>query len=443
MTLHERRTPNLRVWRDLLEQHLDEASFLWSQRQMGLLAPNWSLRELARQEERLLAHVDGLVLGGEPVAEALLRPALSAGDQARMAAAAFALLEGMDAGMEAVLEQLRTGSSTQRLILCCVLELSQRDRLGMRLRELLATEDVELVALVLEVLGARGELPDNVVESMLCSKESRLQVAILRAAMGRPSALRRERVAPLLSSPHVDVRIAAIEVGLVARRQEAWAACLREVKDLEEGHQDAMLLLALGGDSRDVTLVVEQLSNPELRAFALWVLGFSGWRTAADVCLEWVGDKDVGPVAGESFSAITGFRLQDALTLPPERRHAEEPISLDEDDLDADLSLRPEDSLIRPAEKAVSDWWEHARGRFDQEFRYLHGQPFDAGVLLDALTNDSMRRRHVLAREFRLRSQGIAGVRTWALAHIQREDLDRAALHARSMPMGPLKHMVR
>ncbi len=92
-------------WWDVWEQHLDEASFLWSMRRRGLLAPNWRLRELARHEERLLAHLDGLVLAGEKVAEQLLHPALSTEDPGLVAAAALCLVDASRAGVEEVLKR--------------------------------------------------------------------------------------------------------------------------------------------------------------------------------------------------------------------------------------------------------------------------------------------------------------------------------------------------
>ena len=62
---------------DICEEHLDEAAFLWDRGERALNAPNYAIGEVAvGPEERLLAHLDGLVLGGQPVADKLLLPAL-------------------------------------------------------------------------------------------------------------------------------------------------------------------------------------------------------------------------------------------------------------------------------------------------------------------------------------------------------------------------------
>ena len=63
---------------DVVEEHLDDAEFLWSQWERSLVSPHHTLAEVAtREEERLLANVDGLVAGGASVRARLVVPALA------------------------------------------------------------------------------------------------------------------------------------------------------------------------------------------------------------------------------------------------------------------------------------------------------------------------------------------------------------------------------
>jgi hypothetical protein len=79
---------------EIFQDLLDDAAFLWTQREQGLAAPDLKLQELMEGcEGRLLAHLDALVLGGDPVAEALLLPALASEEVETVACAALALLE--------------------------------------------------------------------------------------------------------------------------------------------------------------------------------------------------------------------------------------------------------------------------------------------------------------------------------------------------------------
>jgi len=93
---------------DIVEEHLDEAAFLWTQWEHALVSPRYTLADVADgPEERLKAHVDGLVVGREPVAERLLIPALAHDEpEYRFAAASALLASGERAPRAAVLDAL-------------------------------------------------------------------------------------------------------------------------------------------------------------------------------------------------------------------------------------------------------------------------------------------------------------------------------------------------
>src|SRR5258705_6910781 len=92
------RVAAMRPWLwDISEEHLVDAGFLWTQRERALESPRHTLAEVATGvEERLLAHLDGLIVGGAPVAEKLLVPVLEddSADPELLVVASLALLEG-------------------------------------------------------------------------------------------------------------------------------------------------------------------------------------------------------------------------------------------------------------------------------------------------------------------------------------------------------------
>src|SRR4051812_21720721 len=86
-------TGHSREQRELLEEHLSEASFLLEQWEQGLVSPRYTRAALARgDEERLRAHVDALVLSGTGTVKHVLRPGVSKAEPATATAAALALL---------------------------------------------------------------------------------------------------------------------------------------------------------------------------------------------------------------------------------------------------------------------------------------------------------------------------------------------------------------
>ena len=50
----------------VLEQHAEEAAFLWILRDGAVHAPHYSLQDLARLDQRLEGHVDGLRIAVTP-----------------------------------------------------------------------------------------------------------------------------------------------------------------------------------------------------------------------------------------------------------------------------------------------------------------------------------------------------------------------------------------
>lgn len=68
--------PKTRVMVDILEEHLEELAFLWMQRQEAIRSHEYVSREVADLEQRMEAHVQGLLVGGDapiPLVEETLR----------------------------------------------------------------------------------------------------------------------------------------------------------------------------------------------------------------------------------------------------------------------------------------------------------------------------------------------------------------------------------
>lgn len=429
-------TPQPPVLMDVHEMHLDEASWLWTQWERALLAPDFDLADTAAVEERLLAHVDGLVEGGSAVAKALLWPALEQGDLSQVYAAMLALAQ---AGLPlAQLRALLHGTSPeQHPALQRALQLHEATSPG-GLLSLLDAEGAELQALLLEVLVFRDEAPEGVLRNFLAHPLCQLKALALRSLHTLPWTESRRLLEEALVSPSSVVRDAAIEVGLTMGARAAWESCRLAMKS---AGSEPLVLWAMGGSEEDVESLVELLRAPERRADALWALGFSGRVSAAEACLKWMEDEEVARLAGEAFSSITGLHLE-GQWVRSEEEPLDQPGPLDEPNLDADLTPRAEDDLPRPDVEAVTAWWRQARGGFERGTRYLMGHALQADVLLTALERGPMRRRHVWARELSLRSKGTCRVVTRALTARQRAQLRQARASGTRFSMAPFSRLL-
>ncbi|RKH15025.1 TIGR02270 family protein [Corallococcus praedator] len=399
---------------DIHETHLEEAAFRWSQWEKALDAPDFTLEEVAELEEAVAAHVDGLVLGGEPVATRLLVPALTE-DPERIVAAALALL-GAEAeyGPALVLAALPSAEPPALAALQRALELSPASSIPTSLPSLLGEDTVpERLALVLDTLGVHGLATAPLCTPFLTHPEPEVAAAALRAVSRARLPLEPALLQRALDSRAPVLRDAAILAGLMGGHRAAWTTCQAVANSHLPGGRLPLLLLAMGGEERDMKRLLELLSDEKLRPDVLWALGFSGRVAAADACVELLRHPPVSALAGEAFSAITGLIIAEQYAVAREEEDTALP-PLEEEDLDADLTSKPEDALPLPRPQAISEWWGEARQRMDVKHRYLSGQPFTPQALLEALTTAPMRRRHALALDLALRSRGAVQVPTRA-----------------------------
>jgi uncharacterized protein (TIGR02270 family) len=411
------------LW-DVVEEHLDEAEFLWSQWERALVAPDFTLAEVAeREEERLLAHVDGLTAGGEEVAEKLLYPELAGDDPSRVSAAAFALFaSGSPAAKKAAFAALRGGEEGPRAAICRALGLGAHPDASVGLLADLPADPQPVQAAILEALAFERQNVGPLLAPVTLDDDPAMVLAALRGArVGRERAFHR-LIGEALGSEVAAIRDRALAAGLVLGVPGAWAACRRVA---EEGGADAgqaLLLVAIGGDARDQQAVIDAAAREELRGAALWAMGASGRVAAAEACLPLLHDPTFAAVAGEAFAAVTGLPVEGEM-LAAEEKEADEPIPFAEEKLDASLIPGPEKALPRLDAGKVEAWWAKNRDRFDRRKRYLYGAPFGVEGVLEALERGPMRRRHVLALEVEIRSRGRLHLETRAMTARQRAEL--------------------
>jgi uncharacterized protein (TIGR02270 family) len=424
------------LW-DIYEQHLEEAAFHWTRWEQALAAPDYRVDELDPVEERLHAHVDGLVLGGEPVAKRIVHPALMEDDPELIRAAAFTLLlSELPNGAGPVLERARAADDAALTAIQRALEVLETARLPKWVQSLLKEDSPGLQALAIEVLSHHQLAPGTMCQALAAHDAPAVAAAAIRAASRSRVQLAPALLERALASPDVELRDAAIVAGAMGGHRPAWEACRAAVQSRAPRSALPLVLLAMNNNERDLARVQELLSAEALRPDVLWALGFSGRVACADLCFELMRQKPVAALAAEAFSAITGLRIEESYAAEREAPEDQEPVPLAQENLDADLGLKPEEALPLPQVEAIGQWWQQARPDMEPRQRYLEGKPFTPQVLIEALAHSSMRRRHVLALELALRSRGAYQVPTRAFLERQ----SRAVRLAREAPAAAFRN---
>ncbi len=421
------------VFWDVVEEHLDDAEFLFTQWERGLVSASYTLTEVAeREEERLLANVDGLVAGGAPVRLRVSIPALASDAHGRRAAAALAILEAGDpAAADPVLRALREGEPPIRASVERALGLAPAPWIDDALRSVLHDAPPAVQAAALGALAFRRASPGAALSGLRAGDDPALLAAAFRSAAGFREKVPLGLVLDGLSSAFPVARDEALTAGLSLGLTEAWAACQK----LARGAGDEtfasteplpLLFAATLGDVRDVEPLVHATSAPRLRRAAVWALGYSGRVSAAETCLALLGDPDLGRLAGEAFAAVTGLPAATRF-LAPEAAESDEPVPLEADDLGKDLVPTAEDALPLLDPAAVEAWWGEQRSRFERARRYLYGVPWGRESVHSLLAHGPMRRRRGVAAEVAARTRGRIQVETRALSDRQRAEVASAA----------------
>jgi uncharacterized protein (TIGR02270 family) len=432
-----RRPPLL--W-DVLGEHLQEATFLWKQRQRSLLASDYVLTEIADGDEaRLRAHLEGLVIGGRPVAERLLLPALEGEDPASIAAAACALLEFTEPDQLAtVLDWFVQGADEVREGISHPLSLSARADVTPALVKLFPTLETSDQLFVLYVLRARQADTEAVLAQLsINGAEPELLTAAIRAARFAPRATADTLIRHGLGDANPRVRNAAIETGLVHGSRLAWGLCKRLMEAGEADARPALLAFALGGEQAELEALYAAVADPARRDEALWALGFSGRLSAAEAALAALregGDR----LAADAFALITGMPLASFLEEEAEEDEEEELLEDeeegDEEQEEEEAPKAPDDSPlgglpgpeVLPGKvrlEAVEAWWKKERPRFEPEGRYLLGAPLRPESVAAVLEAVPMRCRPVFGWELGIRSKDACRLEPLAWTHVQRAQL--------------------
>lgn len=424
MQRREPETDSPQILWDVIEEHLDEAGFCWSQWERALVSPVYSFRELNnRVEARLLSHLDGLLIGERPVIEKTLLPALESSEPGYVFAAAYVLASSeLEFAHDCLYSHIEQAAPRSLGAIQRALEVAPACE-QTRILPLLRASLPHLQALALDVLSFRraevGEL-GRLLPQLVLQEDPQVREAAVRAVRRLPSRDYRGGLQTVLSSaaaaPAVALEAAAI-VGLVsAASLSPWLA-----SPARAAVKTAQLLLAMEGSAQGLRQLLD-VDDAVLRPGTLFALGFSGSIPHVDHILHLMRDPSLAPLAGEALTGITGVDLEEAkLTVKAPPASPEE----EEEDLlklaeHVDLSRPPEADLPVPDPDAAVAWWQEHRASFDPTIRYIHGRAF-AGerTLVEALAIAPMRRRHALALELAVRSHGQCQIETMAMARDQ------------------------
>lgn len=431
-------TPDL-LW-DVIEEHFDEATYGAAQLVRVLLSPLRNLADLARYpEQRLLAHIDALLVAGDAARARLLVPALEEadpGDPARTSVAAWAVMEA--GAFEALAPALSHADGAVRAAVGDAARWTSHPNFDGWLSTALKHDDPALRLGLLELAIARQYAPERLLEWLQADDPALIEVAA-RAALFAPGATYLSVMRYLLEQGPPSTRDPALlacaswEPRIALHASERWAL------DAAQPSAVATQLYALLGGHAEHQRLTALLQTRTALHSVLAALALSGNVTITDAVLPSLHGKDerAAKLAAQTLALLYGLDLNDAQfdatpprqpsestdELPAAEADAEAAASLpplEEDDLDADLTPAPVDELPPPNAEAIERFCSARAAGLKGGKRVLCGAPLGAPNLALVFAQGPLGWRHMLAVSLGVLTRGHFWLDTRGLSHKQR-----------------------
>jgi uncharacterized protein (TIGR02270 family) len=396
--------PKLSYIPEILEEHYEELQFLWAVRRRALRSPDFTLRELAKFEERIAAHLQGMLVVGERMRD-LVEPGLSESDPNIAFAAAFALLHvGQASTTQLVLDRFATAEGPAleglREALCHAAPANAFPALEWFSKN--AAPPIAAAALEALTWGASKPPRPEVVRPFLGAEKPGARCAAWRilAALGSPADAKEYCAAMRVDDPLV-------------RTEAAWAAvwaCVpgilvlarRFAETVDPAHLELYRVLAVMGNRDDlqrvVTLVGDEKLGPLAARFEL--LGLFGHPGHVDYLIEQMrnADPEIAVAAGNAFTRMLGADVSSSERgkVPPK-----EPTG------DAEVDDEFAEDVLLPDPAVALSTWSAVRDRLAHADKICGGQDISRGASVQQLAAfDLAARWHMAARN---RYYGVGG----------------------------------
>lgn len=301
---------------DLFSGHLDELEFLWGQRRAALHSPDYFLRDFLYINERLEAHIQGLLAVPAPLADLLLPQLLAAESRDSVFAAACPLLRL--AKPELIRQVFSCFSQAEAHLLpgfrdaFCFAPVAMYAQELRRILQQSEPLQAAYAATALANMRLLDPASETLAELLLCDNPVAATAAwhaSIVADSQTPSVQQSRPYQQALARPEPSVREAVLKSALWTG--QVWLPpFLHQLAST--GDSVALTWLAITGSGAHGNLIVEQLAALPSPQQCCEILVRFAHPGVLEILRGWVasGDLVLAAEAGEAFTRITGFDVR-------------------------------------------------------------------------------------------------------------------------------------
>jgi len=389
---------------NIIEQHAGEVSFLWLLRDKAVHAPHYLLKDLAKLDGRVEAHIDGLRVAGD-VGWEVCKGALGVGESGEVfSAAVLAFESGDEKRIKAVLEVVEEKPESCRGLVSALGWLTWQQA-EIHVAKLLTEESPLLRCVGLAAYAAHCQDPGRALTDALRDVHPIVRARAIQSVgeLGRKDLL--PFIQDNLTAKDEFCRFsAACSATLLGDAGSATVLKSFVNKDFpwpEDALKIAMRRMALASAIDWQAELAKQADTMRLAIIAAGAIG-------DPVLITWLMEQMTVPelarVAGESFTMITVVDIAYA-DLDGNRPEGFES-GPTENPEDEDVEMDPDEDLPWPKPELIHAWWEKNKSGFRSGSRYLMGQPITYEQTENVLRTGRQRQRHAAALELSMLKPG-------------------------------------
>lgn len=391
---------------NIISRHATEAAFLWLLRSMAVNQPHYSLKDLARLDDRLEAHLDGLRIAGDEGWD-ICKGELSFNEPGEIFTAAVLAFESKkDERIREVLNKALQSPDLLKSVISALGWIKYKDVMEYIGQFWFESEPLlQLIGIAASAVH-RMDPPDEVLLDSLKNADLQLKLRALKAA----GELGKVNMLPYLQNGFRDeiplISYYAAKSAVLLGNQNA-PYLLKEMLDkLEKPYAEDALRLGI----RKMNLSYAHSWTNELKEkpaqlrLAVISAGAAGDPAEIPWIMEMMKNGQIARIAGESFSMITGADLAYEnldKSLPEELNNGPT-----EDPEDENTELDADENLPMPDPEIVNKWWDSNKSRFKNGTRYLAGVPVASETMRQVLITGYQRQRTQAALELAMLSPG-------------------------------------
>ena len=379
----------------IVDQHFEEASFLWSQRDAAVTDPHYDLQDLSRLDDRVEAHIDGLRVAGDH-GWARCEEGMEEDDPGSVFTGSVIAFESGDG--QRIEKVVKVGSESRTAFRGMVSGLGWLNdhQFNSLIGQLVRANSGMYRRLGIAACGIRRIDPKTYLESAIQDADLFLKSRALRAV----GELKRQDLLHLLlkdlqNEDHT-CRFEAARSALLLGDHSALRSMGQFVQAPSSFRLPAMQIAFRVMDTQTSQNRLKALSkDPGNRRDVIMGMGIVGDPQYIPSLLKQMENPELARVAGESFSMITGVDLayEDLEAEWPEGFEA----GPNDDPEDEDVEMDLDEDLPWPEVELVKQWWAQHNGEFAKGIGYLASSPVSPEQCTQVLKNGFQRQRSAAA----------------------------------------------